>query len=134
MGKTRWGRYVKVSLFLVTVTRQRVLLDYICFGVYNYITVDNVVWMLSIMTFCCSRDAHDFLWAYYRAWRVGRNEHSLRILSFRFNIVQTRTCGALPGSRWELGAARGRESQHATGSMDFIFFIRHLTVTKNICD
>ena len=51
MGEIRQGRYVKVWLLLLAVARQRVMVDYIYFRVYIKITAENMVWMLSIVTF-----------------------------------------------------------------------------------
>ena len=49
-------------------------------------------------------------------------------------IVQARSYGALPGSRWEFGAAWVRESHHATDFMGLTIFILQPTFEKKNCD
>ena len=60
MGEMPLGRYVKVSVVLVAFARQRVLLNYASFRDYIKLTAVYMVCMLSMMTHCCSRDAHDW--------------------------------------------------------------------------
>ena len=110
MGETPWGRCVKVSLLLVAVARKRVLLDYVPTCVYIKITAEDMVWMLSMKRYCCSRDAHDLRMTSFgpsiaRGEWGGMKTGRCYKLSFIIIIVRTRSCGALPGSRWEFGAA-----------------------------
>ena len=59
MGEMSLGQYVKVSVLLAGIARQREMLDYASFRVYIKAAV-YMVCMLSMMTHCCSRDAHDW--------------------------------------------------------------------------